>query len=305
MDLVCCVSRGRAPSQQPSQQPLHSCHEQNGGMDLFCCTERVRASSYRQKNGCTEHHSLGSRGNFFLEQRVDLEDAPESGHPPPENDVCPQSTASLDQNKSNDSHKDNNYPNGDHGGIPIPLGLSERTGRRSSLNSSLDAVHDYRLPPESELVSEERFKQLATQIRRQVRQLPRPSRTYASLLPEDSARQLTLELRPGHGTGLEQWINSELAISDLDRQPLSLNAIATPREPLVAVRLTRISKAKRIEKHDGGRSMRVRFKQPDRRDVFEEILEHSSPDDAQACTEALVECIEWARALQGYRAHDF
>lgn len=301
MDLVCCSERTRTSSR---------------GLDLFCCAERARTSSRWQKNNFPEQQGPGSRTKF-----ASNEEAPESGHPRPEGDARLQgsSTTSAGSINSSDNHEgsttssgDTSHKNNDHGGKPAPLfnGLSEHgTSRGSSVNGSLDPVCVFSLPPESEAASIASFRQLASQIRKDVRVLRRRSRTYTSLLPESSTRLLCVELRPGLGTGLEQWICSELAISDLEQDPLSLDSAATPKEPLVAVRLTRISTAKHVEKHDGGRSMRIRFKQPISHEVCEEFLEHSSPDYAKVCTEALVECIDLARALQGHsvqtRASDF
>jgi len=283
--LVCCSDLGRKLSQRQGNS--------SKGMDLFCCTERVRTPSQRQKNSCPEPPG------FFSEQRhgEDPEEAPESGHPRPEDDAHPETSAtSLGKNSKGNSHKNN-----ENGGVPSPLSLGlldHGTGSRSSLNSTLDPVGVLELTPDIEDASTESFRQLASQIRRQVRAScargqRRPSR--ASLLPEDSTRLLSLELRPRHGTGLEQWLRSELVIWDDDRVPLPFDAAAIQKEPLVAMRLTWISKVKQDKKY-----MRIGFKQRGRLDVCEEILEHSSPDDADACTEALVKCIDLARALQGH-----
>lgn len=259
-------------------------------MDLFCCAKRTRRS--QRKSLFPEHRSFGSTASALLERPEnsweDEEDeagaSPESGHPR----VSPNTDA-LHQNgarSSSSSDADDNRKVS----IPIPI-----------FTGKLDPFLVDGLPDNGQVATTlKRFKQLAEQIRSEVRVLRRPSRSrmYASLLPENPSRMLRLELLPGNGAGMEPWVYSEVTISDPD-EALSSEADIPGKQPLVAARLTRILKVKQIEKHDGGRSMKIKFKHPDRQEACEEFLEHQSADNARACTEALVECIDLVRALEG------
>eukprot|EP00419_Tripos_fusus_P003699 CAMPEP_0172682412 /NCGR_PEP_ID=MMETSP1074-20121228/18153_1 /TAXON_ID=2916 /ORGANISM="Ceratium fusus, Strain PA161109" /LENGTH=143 /DNA_ID=CAMNT_0013501093 /DNA_START=283 /DNA_END=715 /DNA_ORIENTATION=- len=142
--------------------------------------------------------------------------------------------------------------------MPMPVSLEDKADP-FLVNGVLDAER---------AATAQEFQAIAEQIRSEVRVLRSVSRAYPSFLLENPLRLLCLELLRRHGVGIEPWVSGEVAISDLE-ESLSSEADFPGKEPLVAVRLTEISNVKHNNNYNGGRSMRIRCKQPEQQEACE------------------------------------
>mmetsp|Transcript_113069 Transcript_113069/g.365189 ORF Transcript_113069/g.365189 Transcript_113069/m.365189 type:complete len:265 (+) Transcript_113069:73-867(+) len=259
-------------------------------MDLICCTKRTRTAS----------GSLFPASRAFGTPRLaggDADASSSNGHKPAQAVAIDTGVATS----SPDAPEITSPPAGSLKAESLPASCGFRGDDGTSSTTS-------GMPPDPFLVegiAEEeispivRLKQHAALIRSQVRVRRQPaSKSYGSLLPEESPEMIHMELTPAMcGQGLEPWVLSELAMWESEK------ACADRQEPLASVRLMRITKVKHLDNHDGGCSMRVRLQQADSHEVCEEILVHASPHQAKACSEALVDSINIVRALVGRSVH--
>lgn len=147
---------------------------------------------------------------------------------------------------------------------------------------------------DTEAAALSRLQQLVQSVSSDVAPRPQPpSKSHGSVVPPGAPSKLHVELVPGQGAGVEPWVASEIVLSE------PREAGSEPGRPLASARLLRVLKVRHLDKHDGGRSMRLKLLQADSREVCEEIFVHVSPEQAKACSEALVEAINLVRALAG------
>lgn len=144
-----------------------------------------------------------------------------------------------------------------------------------------------------------RLRQLAATIRNEVRVSQEPaSKSNSSFLPAGVPSVLHMELVPGtRGIGFEPWVVSEIAMWKSEKEAVDRC------EPLAAVRLLRVAKVKHLGNHDGGCSIRLCMQPADGNEACEETFMLASPQQARACSEALLEAISLIRAMAGRSAH--
>jgi len=271
-------------------------------MDLLCCVTRTRAEKAASESAGP---SLFSKDRRFGSQIV-LTGAEGMTHRP--SFASPsQASGSLarpDFFGGSASARGTSSSDEDCSPRSKPESLSPSSSPRKHLavtamgNGRSPANPDPFLQNGTEAAALSRLQQLALSVSSEVHVRPQPpSKSHGSLLPPGAPSERHIELVPGPGTGFEPWVASEIVLS----QPGE--ASADRRELLASVRLLRVTKVRHLDRHDGGRSMRLRLQQADSREVCEEILTHASPQQAKACSEALVEAINLVRALAGRAPH--